>query len=265
MATDVRSRPEEPQPPQRRRTTWPTRLLVALPGIVGALIFGFFVIDKSSEASTAFESTRALVYIGGIIVGWVVLSWLLKRLFRPVWVRSVVMTALTLLLAILFVRPYYVDEVDNTRLVSGRVQDASDFPATSAAPAAPPQPGAPATSALAPAPPAGPVRVSAGGLQGLDHDASGEASIIRLENGSHIVRFSNFDIEGSPGPKVYLVDEAGAENPDGAVGLGDLRGNVGDASDYEIPAGTEPGPGWTVLVWCEPFGVPIANATQNAV
>jgi Electron transfer DM13 len=258
MATDVRARPEEPQPPQRR-SSWPSRLLVALPGVVAALVFGFFLITKSSEASTAFKSTRAILYIGGIVVGWVLLSWLLKRFFRPVWVRSAVMTVLTLLLAFFFVRPYYVDEVDNTRLVSGRVQDASDLPATTAAPA-PDQPAAPAATA-----PAAPVRVSAGQLEGIGHDASGEASIIRLPDGSHVVRFSAFDIEGSPDPIVYLVRGEDQEGTDGGVNLGGLRGNVGDASDYAVPAGTEPGAGWTVLVWCGAFDTPIANATQGAV
>ncbi len=258
MATDVRTRPEEPQPPQRR-SSWPSRLLVALPGVVAALVFGFFLITKFSEASTAFKSTRAIVYIGGIIVGWVLLSWLLKRFFRPVWVRSVVMTALTLLLAFFFVRPYYVDEVDNTRLVTGRIQDASEVPSTSAA-ADPAQPAAPA-----PTVPPAPVRVSAGPLQGIGHDASGEASIIRRPDGSHVLRFSAFDIEGSPGPVVYLVPGEDQQGTSGGISLGGLRGNVGDASDYDVPAGTEPGAGWTVLVWCDPFDTPIANATQAAV
>jgi hypothetical protein len=154
-------------------------------------------------------------------------------------------------IAVLTIRPYYVDTVDNTRLVKGPVQDASQ-----AAPAAP------GTAAPAPEPTA-PVRVSTGRLSGIGHSASGEASIIRQPDGSFVVRFSNFDIEGSPDPIVYVVEGEGKRDP-GGVDLGRLRGNVGTDSDYAVPQGTEPGPGWTVLVWCQAFAVPIANATQAA-
>jgi hypothetical protein len=75
------------------------------------------------------------------------------------------------------------------------------------------------------------------------------------------VRFSNFDIEGAPDPVVYVLDGENQESP-GGIDLGGLRGNVGTTSDYEVPRGMEPGPGWTVLVWCRAFAVPIANATQ---
>src|SRR5262249_34291153 len=122
---------------------------------------------------------------------------------------------------------------------------------------APPAPGP------APAPEA-PVRVTAGQLRGIDHSASGEASLIRQPDGSYVVRFANFDIEGAPDPIVYLVEGENRRNP-GGVELGGLRGTVGNASDYAVPRGTEPGPGWTVLVWCRAFAVPIANATQTPV
>ena len=120
----------------------------------------------------------------------------------------------------------------------------------------PPAPG------VGPAPaPMAPVRVSTGGLHGIGHSASGDASIIRQPDGSYVVRFSNFDIEGTPDPIVYAVNGENADDPNG-VDLGRLRGNVGTNSDYAVPSGTEPGAGWTVLVWCRAFAVPIANATQ---
>ena len=171
---------------------------------------------------------------------------------RPTWPARIAAALpgafLAVVIAVVIVRPYYVDTRDDTKLVKGPVQDASQV-----APAAP----GPAAAPVAP------VRVSAGQLRGIDHSASGEASIIRQPDGSSVVRFSNFDIEGAPDPIVYVIQGENRDNP-GGTELGGLRGNVGTASDYAVPGDTEPGAGWTVLVWCRAFGVPIANATQSA-
>jgi Electron transfer DM13 len=252
MATDVRTREKESKATRSRRgRTWPERIALALPGMFLALVFGFFFITKTSEAWTATKSVQAMLLIAAIVVGWVVIGWLLPRFVPWIWVRAGVLSVIAVAIAVIVVRPYYVDEVDNTKVVKGPVQDASQ----AAAPAAPGAPAAPA--------PAGPVRVSSGQLQGIDHSASGEASIIRQPDGSYVLRFENFDIEGAPDPVVYVQEGENRENP-GGTELGGLRGNVGTASDYELPRGTEPGPGWTVLVWCRAFAVPIANATQTA-
>jgi hypothetical protein len=247
VATEART--EQADRHQRRRRTWPERIALALPGAFLAVVFGFFFITKTSEAWTATKSVQAILVIAGIIAGWVLLGWLLRRFVPWVWVRSAVLSVIAVAIAVVIVRPYYVDTVDNTKLVTGSVQDASQAAA----------PGAPG-----PAPsPAAPVRVSSGQLRGIDHSARGEASIIRQPAGSHVVRFSEFDIQSSPDPIVYVVEGENRDNPGGAD-LGRLRGNVGTASDYELPSGTAPGPGWTVLVWCRAFAVPIANATQAA-
>ena len=43
----------------------------------------------------------------------------------------------------------------------------------------------------------------------------------------------------------------------------DLRGNRG-TQFYDVPAGINVDHGsWTVLVWCQTFGVPVANATPS--
>jgi len=250
MATDVRTRQTTSgDTPKRPRRTWPERIAAALPGAFLAVVFGFFFITKTSEAWTATKSVQAMLVIAGIVVGWVVLGFLLRRFVRWVWIRSAILSAIAVAIAVVIVRPYYVDVRDDTKLVKGPVQDASQ-----AAPAAP--------EAGPPTAPSAPVRVSTGQLRGIDHSASGEASIIRQPDGSHVVRFSNFDIEGSPDPIVYVIEGENRENPGGAD-LGGLRGNVGTDSDYAVPQGTEPGPGWTVLVWCRAFAVPIANATQT--
>lgn len=248
MASDVRTKPMSPGvPPERPRRPWPDRIAAALPGALLAVVFAFFFITKTSEAWTATKSVRAMLVIGGIVVGWVVLAWLLRRFVRWVWIRSAILSAIAVAIAVVLIRPYYVDVRDDTKLVKGPVQNASQ--------AAPPSPGGPAPA------PTAPVRVSTGQLRGIGHSASGEASLIRQADGSYVVRLSNFDIEGSPDPILYVLQGVSRQSPGGAE-LGRLRGNVGTDSDYAVPPGNEPGPGWTVLVWCRAFAVPIANATQ---
>ena len=63
---------------------------------------------------------------------------------------------------------------------------------------------------------------------------------------------------------MYVVQGSDVQGK-GGTSLGAQRRNQGEASDYAVPAGTSPGAGWTVLVWCEQFAVPIANATLKAV
>jgi hypothetical protein len=251
VATDVRPQQATPAPPSRPRRSWPERIAAALPGVFLAVVFGFFFITKTSEAWTATKSVQAMLLIAAIVVGWVAIGWLLRRFVPWIWVRSAVLSVIAVAIAVIVVRPYYVDTVDNTKVVKGPVQDASAVP-----------PAAPGAPSPAPAP-AGPVRVSTGQLRGIDHSASGAASIVRQPDGSYVLRFENFDIEGAPDPVVYVQEGENRENP-GGTDLGGLRGNVGTTSDYELPRGTEPGPGWTVLVWCRAFAVPIANATQTA-
>ena len=107
------------------------------------------------------------------------------------------------------------------------------------------------------------MRLAAGPLRGIDHDASGTASLVETSDGSQVVRFENFDIEGTPDPQLYLVDGEDVRNPGGAR-LGRLPGNQGQVLDIEVPDETDAGGGWTVLVWCGSFSVPIANATLTA-
>jgi hypothetical protein len=234
-----------------------TRLLRFLPAAVFVATFGVFFVQKNEQARGVFRSGRGILTLVVIVGGYVVIAVLLRRFVRWSWVAPVVLAAVVLGLAAWVVRPYYVDQTDNTRLVSGPVADASDVetePSTGPAPDAPEEPQPPQ-----------PVRVAAPPLQGLaGHSASGNVSLIRNPDGSHVVRFESFDIEGTPDPELYLVEGADQTNPGGAD-LGAQRGNVGDVSDYAVPAGVAPGADWTVLVWCGQFAVEIANATLTPV
>jgi hypothetical protein len=117
--------------------------------------------------------------------------------------------------------------------------------------------GAPATTTAA----EGPVALRSSALRGIDHRASGTAVLYRQPDGSFVVGLEGIDIQPGPDYDLYLVPGPGQEEPSGGPSLGDLRGNKG-TQFYDVPAGTDVGSGpWTVLVWCETFDVPIANAS----
>lgn len=234
--------------------SWWEWVLRFLPAAAFLATFGVFFVDKRDSARSVLESGKGLLTIAVIVVGYVVMAVTLRRFVKWSWVAPVVLTGIVLVLANWIVRPYYDDESGNRRLVKGPVADASEVE-----PPAPADEGAPSPTQA----PAQPVRISTGGIQGLDHDASGSISLIRNPDGSLIARFENFDVEGTPDPRVYLVQGDNVQDPGGAD-LGAFETNRGSAFDYPVPTGTDAGPGWTVLVWCESFDVPIANATQAA-
>jgi hypothetical protein len=259
---DQQMPPGTSDPPPDRSRAPGLLLLQALPLVVGLATFGFFFVDKTREATSVFGSGRGLLTIGAIVVGYAVVAFVLRRYVRWAWLPPLVLAAVVGGLAAWTIGPYYTDDTANRRLVADPVTVAAPPP-----PSPDPAGGAPEGPAAAPAPeppPADPVRLSSGRLQGLDHDASGSASLIRSPDGSLVVRFEDFDIQGVPDPRVYLVPGTDVEGP-GGVSLGALKGNRGQVLDYAVPAGTDAGPGWTVLVWCRAFSIPIANASQIPV
>lgn len=261
MTTELDDHPAGPYPEPEHSSgqRWWAWVLQALPALAFVATFGYFFIDKNDAALSVFESGRGLLAIAAIVGGYLLIATVLRRFVGWVWVAPAVLTVVVLVLAAWIVRPYYVDETDNTRLVQGPVVDASDSsdeeantpPAGETA-----RPGAPASST--------PVRVAAGPIEGLaGHDGSGDVSLIREVDGTFVVRFENFEIEGTPSPVVYLIEGTDVQRP-GGTDLGSQHGNAGKASDYAVPEGASPGPGWTVLVWCESFSVPIVNASLSA-
>jgi hypothetical protein len=60
---------------------------------------------------------------------------------------------------------------------------------------------------------------------------------------------------------VVVVRGDDERSPADGLAIDALRGNQG-TQYYEVPSGTEPGSGWTVLIGCRAFGVPVANSTQ---
>jgi hypothetical protein len=112
-----------------------------------------------------------------------------------------------------------------------------------------------------PEPPAEPVRERSGSLAGIDHRATGKVNLYRRSSGAIVIGLEEFDIQPGPAYVLYLVPGADRHDLDGGTRIEGLRGNRG-TQFYDVPVATTIDSGdYTVLVWCETFDVPVANAT----
>jgi hypothetical protein len=107
------------------------------------------------------------------------------------------------------------------------------------------------------------VEVGRAQLVGIDHDATGGARLIRLADGSHLLRLEDLQVEPGPDYHVHLVPGASRDDPSGGVRLDKLKGNRGD-QNYPVAADVAVETPTTVLIWCRAFAVPIASATLGA-
>ena len=254
----------------RGRPWWRPRWWELLPEATLALGLLVFFIDEPDPALSAFKSPRAIVLMTAGAVVWVVGRVALARYTRRAIPRTALFMGGSAVALAAIVLPAYND----TKVVE-------TFPGL-AAPAVSTTPTTPAATTpllAAPSPtecpvavgctssrygtfaPATPVLLRSGSFRGIDHRTSGTVNIYRNPNGGFVVGLENIDIQPGPDYDVYIVPGADRSNRSNAIKLDDLRGNKG-TQFYEVPSGTDVGSGeWTVLVWCQTFGVPIANAT----
>lgn len=99
------------------------------------------------------------------------------------------------------------------------------------------------------------------------HHARGTARIVRLADGSRILRLEGLDVENGPDLHVTLA-EAAADAPDdaydkGYVSLGKLKGNKGDQT-YAIAADVDLSRFASVVIWCKRFSVAFGTAPLKA-
>ncbi len=105
--------------------------------------------------------------------------------------------------------------------------------------------------------------LATGEFRGLDHDASGSASLVRVD-GTLYVRFEkDFQVLNGPDLLVYLSKHDASSDAsrfaNGFVSLGELKGNRG-SQNYAIPAKVDPAEYRSVVVWCRRFNVGFAVA-----
>lgn len=113
----------------------------------------------------------------------------------------------------------------------------------------------------------GPQTLASGELISHEHATSGTVRLVRLADGSHVVRLENLDTSNGPDLRVWLTDAPVKEGKAGwrvfddgkYVSLGKLKGNKG-SQNYALPRGVDPSSYNSVSIWCDRFDVSFGAA-----
>ncbi|MGK3943415.1 DM13 domain-containing protein [Streptomyces sp. RP5T] len=127
----------------------------------------------------------------------------------------------------------------------------------------------PSTSRVSevPGPAEQPQTVASGELISHEHATSGTVKLVRLADGSHVVRLENLDTSNGPDLRVWLTDAPVKEGTAGwrvfddgkHVSLGKLKGNKG-SQNYTVPPDVDPAGFTSVSIWCDRFDVSFGAA-----
>jgi hypothetical protein len=218
-----------------RRLRW----FELVPEVVLVAGLSLFAVNEPRAAFSAFKSTKAVVLVAAVTIGWALARVVSLAVVRWVILRMAVFAVAAAAVLNVVVLPAYRDRT---------VVEAMPDPSAAAA--------------------AGPVRIRTGSLRGIDHRASGTVNVYRRPGGDGlVVGLERFSIQPGPAYALYVVPGADRRSPEGGVRIERLRGNKGtqfyDVAGAALGAEASRGP-LTVLVWCELFDVPVANATPIA-
>lgn len=106
---------------------------------------------------------------------------------------------------------------------------------------------------------AAPIALESGNLLAGAHDTAGTVTVYRLDDGTRVLRLTDFHTSNGPDVHIYLTS-AGKVNSNGDVtsgtylDLGVLKGNIGN-QNYEIPRDVNIADFHSVSVWCARFHV----------
>jgi len=106
--------------------------------------------------------------------------------------------------------------------------------------------------------------LESGTFYGILHPTEGTATIYRMADGTHLLRFTNFKTSNGPDVHVYMV---AADNPKdsasvlraGFIDLGSIKGNIGD-QNYTLAPDVDLAKYRAVSVWCKRFSVNFGTA-----
>jgi hypothetical protein len=120
--------------------------------------------------------------------------------------------------------------------------------------------------------PAGPTVIAEGSFISHEHATTGTVKLLRLTDGSAVVRLEN--LSTSDGPKLQVVLSDAPVIPGSAgyhvfddgryLDLGPLKGNMGSAN-YPVPAGADIAGLSSVSIWCDRFDVSFGAATLTSM
>ncbi len=115
-----------------------------------------------------------------------------------------------------------------------------------------------------------PLIIATGNFTDADpvHKGTGSATLYKLPDDRHVLRFEDFRTTNGPDLVVYLAkhqspQQAADVTDGGFLSLGKLKGNVGN-QNYEIPANIDVADYNSVVIWCELFGVLFSPASLTA-
>ncbi|MEU9916164.1 DM13 domain-containing protein [Streptomyces sp. NPDC051001] len=114
---------------------------------------------------------------------------------------------------------------------------------------------------------AGPRTLASGELLSHEHSTSGTVKLVRLADGTHVVRLERLDTSNGPDLRVWLTDAPVKEGRDGwrvfddgkYVSLGKLKGNKG-SQNYTVPDDVDLSRYTSVSIWCDRFDVSFGAA-----
>jgi electron transfer DM13 len=112
--------------------------------------------------------------------------------------------------------------------------------------------------------PTEPVVLAEGQFVNGEHDTSGTARVLRLPDGSRILRLENFATSDGPDVRVWLTDQTaggewGAYDDGRVVQLGEMKATEGN-QNYVIPADVDLAGLRSAVIWCDRFDVAFGTA-----
>ncbi|WP_223940484.1 DM13 domain-containing protein [Arthrobacter sp. StoSoilB22] len=138
---------------------------------------------------------------------------------------------------------------------------AAPAPASAQAPASA---SAQAPAIPLPATPEAPVVLGSGTFQSQEHETTGTARLVRLADGSHLLRLEDMASSDGPDVKVWLSSlPAGGDwfkyRSGRYVDLGAVKATHGN-HNYLLPPGTDITGLTSVVLWCDRFSVAFGSA-----